>query len=145
MATSRWKQRDPLYRGDDASGVAVPDPSSSTSIVPHVLYFGGRGRYTPYTSTTESVEVAERFAGRRGAVWSTTVPRAVAEGAKHRSRWQLLQDLRGRGKGQAKWSNSFEVAQAASYVEQWSEHLLDWSGRPPSDISFAIGRTFRKS
>ena len=143
MASSRWRQRDPLYRGDDAAGVAVPDPSSTTSVVPHILYLGGRGRLTPYTSTTESKEVGAYFAGHRGTVWLATASGAVVAGAKHRSQGQLLQDLRGRGKGNARWSNSFEVAQAASYVEQWSEHLLDWSDVPPSAISLAIGRTFR--
>jgi hypothetical protein len=115
-----------------------------TGIVEHILYLGGRGRETPYSSTSESEEVAEHVAGPRGRVWETTVRGAAAEGAKHLPRKQLLQNLKGFGKGKAKWNDEFEVAQAARYVEEWVEHLLDWRAASPSTISDAVGRAVRK-
>jgi hypothetical protein len=57
---------------------------------------------------------------------------------------QLAQDLKGFGKGKAKWTNAWEVAQAASYVKRWGEHLLDWSAAPAATIRTAVGRTFKK-
>jgi hypothetical protein len=92
----------------------------------------------------KSRSVAETFAGPDGAVWSTKVSLAAAEGAKHLSRVQLAQDLKGFGKGKAKWTNAWEVAQAASYVKRWGEHLLDWSAAPAATIRTAVGRTFKK-
>jgi hypothetical protein len=44
-----WKKsRDPLFRGDCAAGVSVPDPVAGTSVVDHILYLGGAGRPTRY-------------------------------------------------------------------------------------------------
>lgn len=134
----------PLYRGDAAAGPAVPNPASKTSIVEHILYLGGRGRETPYSSTSESEDVAEHFAGPRGRVWQTSATRAAAEGARHLPRKQLLENLKGFGRGKAKWNDEFEIAQAARYVEEWSEHLLDWSATSPSAIRDAVSRAFRK-
>jgi hypothetical protein len=144
MNRTAWTVRDPLFRGDEASGVAVPSPSSKRSIVEHILYLGGRGRETPFTSTTESPEVATWFSGEEGLVWETTARQASSEGARHLSRKDLLHSLRGFGKGKAKWSDAFEVAQAARYVEEWSEHLFDWSTLSQARIGDAIRKTFRK-
>jgi hypothetical protein len=139
-----WKKIEPLFRGDDRVGPAVPDPSSNTGIVEHVLYLGGRGRKTPSSSTSESEEVAEHFAGARGQVWRTSASAASTAGAKHLARKQLLENLKGFGRGKAKWNDAFEVAQAARYVDEWSEHLLDCSGASASDIGDAVARAFRK-
>lgn len=146
MARAPWKKSDPLFRGDHSGGPDVPDPTATTSIVAHILYRGGCGRKTPYSSTTESDEVAEYFAGTRGRgqVWETTARRAEGEGSKHIPRKQLLQDLKGFGRGKTKWTDAFEVAQAARYVQEWSEHLLDWNAVAPARIAGAIKMTFRE-
>lgn len=122
----------------------MPEPTATLSIVAHILYMGGRGRATPYSSTTESDDVARYFAGPGGGVWETTPAAATREGAKHLPRKQLIQNLRRFGKGKAKWHDAWEVTQAANFVEQWSEHLLDWAGTPPATISTAVTRSFRK-
>jgi hypothetical protein len=139
-----WKKIEPLFRGDNSVGPVVPDPPSKTGIVEHILYLGGHGRKTPFSSTSESEEVAEHFAGPQGQVWKTSSSAATAEGAKHLPRKQLLENLKGFGRGKAKWNDAFEVAQAARYVDEWSEHLLDWSGTPTSTIGDAVTRAFRK-
>jgi hypothetical protein len=144
MARSIWKERDPLFRGDDAGGPALPDPEASLNLVAHILYLGGPGRRTPYSSTTESEEVAEHFARPGGAVFETSSARARSTGAGHIPRKRLLQDLRAYGKGLAKWTDAWEVAQARNYVEQWSEHLLDWRSVSPADIRKAISTAFRR-
>lgn len=121
-----WKSsRDPLLRGDARSGVRVPVPSADDSIVRHVLYLEGPGRETPYLSVSESFEAAKRFA-QDGTVWTTFVKKAAAHGVGHISRTELLSCMKGNGKGNAKWDDPFEVMQARRYVEQWSEHLLDF-------------------
>ena len=122
----------------------MPNPASKTGIVEHILFLEGRGRDTPYSSTTESEEVAEFFAGGGGRVWTTTVKAASAEGAAHLPRKQLLQNLKGFGKGKAKWHDAYEVAQAARYVEEWSEHLLGWRAVNPTSVDAAVRRAFRK-
>lgn len=99
-----------LLRGDSHEGVVVPTPGASTTIVEHILYLGSYGRETPFTSTTESLEAAEHFAGRHGAVWQTTTRRAEAAGAKHWSQAQLVSNLQGFGKGRARWNDRWEVA-----------------------------------
>jgi len=145
MPRNPWTIRQPLFRGDGTDGPAVPDPTSRLGIVEHVLYLGGAGRATPYTSTTEMFEVAEYFAGPTGRVWQTDAAAAAGAGAKHLPRKQLLQNLRGFGKGKAKWDNAFEVAQAAAYVAQWSEHLLDWTAVAVDLIEQKLRGAFRKA
>ena len=88
--------------------------------------------------------MADYFARPIGTVWETSVALATGQAAKHIQRTQLLQNLKGFGKGKAKWDDAWEVAQAANYVEQWSEHLLDWSKAQRTTIAAAVGRTFRK-
>ncbi len=138
-----WRTSDPLFRGDSADAPSTPDPISKLSIVAHILYLGSYGRATPYTSTTESVDYAEHFAGD-GAVWETLVSTAAERGAKHWPRKTLLENLRGFGRGKAKWTDKWEVAQAALNVARWSEHLLDWSGSDEADMSKRMTATFRK-
>ncbi len=133
-----------LFRGDSTDAVAVPDPASRTSIVEHILYLGGYGRETPFTSVTESEDAADHFAGSDGAVWLTAAPRATAAGAKHWSRRALLDNLRGFGKGRAKWRSAWDVAQARRYVAEWAEHLVDWSGVEAAEIGARIKTTFDK-
>jgi hypothetical protein len=111
-------------------------------VVRHVLYLEGPGRETPYLSTSEQREVAERFA-QAGGVWETSVAHANAEGIGHISRLELLGILRGNGKGAATWPNAFEVMQARRYVEQHAEHLLDY--RETSDAEAATKKIFVKS
>ncbi len=132
----------PLFRGDAKGSVAVPEPESTTGIVPHVLYLGGAGRSTRYTSVTDAREVAVHFAGPNGRVWSTDAARGVLAGARHISRQELTTLLKGFGRGDAKWTDAFEVAQARVYVERCSEHLLDWRGVAPPAIAAAIGKAF---
>lgn len=129
-----WKlSRDPLFRGDSSTGVQVPDPVADKSIVRHVLYLDGPGRLTPYVSTSESMSAAQHFAGRTGVVWSTTHSKACQQGVAHRPRKELLELLRGKGKGDAAWHSAFEVAQARRYVEEWDEHLFDFRDVPEPD------------
>jgi len=138
-----WKKsRDPLFRGDSAAGVARPEPSANDSIVAHILYLDGAGRSTPYQSTTESEEMAQHFAGRRGRVYRTTVKAAVARSVHHISRIELLKLLRGTGKGRAKWRSRFEVMQARRYVEMWAEHLLDYGDVAPEDVADIVAELY---
>lgn len=131
-----------LLRGDSADGVAVPDPEATTPIVAHVLYLGGPGRPTPFTSTTESRETARYFAGKDGRVWETSGPGAEIYGASHIDHDRLLRDLTGRGKGRCKHTNAWEVKQAKAYVVQWSEHLLDWTGIDRSEARDRVRAAF---
>lgn len=126
-----WRaSRDPLFRGDQRGGVQLPSPAADPSIVRHVLYLDGAGRPTPYLSTSEDREVAERFASRGGHVY-VTLPRSWgALGVGHVSQTDLLQMLRGKGKGRAAWSSALEVMQARRYVEESAEHLADFAGLP---------------
>lgn len=127
MASSSWKaNKDQLFRGDAESGVALPTPSAPSSIVRHVLYLEGYGRETLYLSGTESREIADRFAGADGHVYTGRPKDWVNLGVKHRSRKELLQLLRGKGKGDAEWPSAFEVMRARQYVEEWQEHLADF-------------------
>jgi hypothetical protein len=137
-----WRTADPLYRGDSKTGVGHPDPTAPLGIVEHVLYHGEIGRSTPFSSVSESKETAEHFAGRTGRIWRVARKAAVAQGAIHIPRSDLVQLLRGYGKGKAKWDDAFEVAQARAYVERWSEHLFDWAEVDPSSIPEAIRETF---
>ena len=139
-----WKMRDPLFRGDSKLAVTPPVPSTRLSVVAHILYLGGHGRPTPYTSVTELEATAEHFAGRAGAVWKTDVATAKHEAAGHISRDQLERDLKGTGKGRAKWTSAWEVAQARADVIRWSEHLFDWSGTPDEQAEAKMKATFRR-
>ncbi len=146
MPRSSWKSsRDPLYRGDTREDISRPDPRADPSIVRHVLYLDGAGRTTPYLSTTEERATAERFAGKSGHVYITSVPAWQKEDVNHRSRSELAQLLRGRGKGDARWPSAFEVMQARRYVEENAEHLADF--RPhaelsPEDLAELVERLF---
>jgi hypothetical protein len=144
----KWrKKKDPLYRGDGDAGVSVPVPDADSAIVRHILYLGGYGRETPYSSTTEVPEIAQRFA-KRGRVWKTTVAAASSAGVSHVARIELLELLKGTGKGKAAWGNAYEVLQARRYVEQHAEHLLDFSpldGSPKDDIEVVVSRIFDKA
>lgn len=125
---TKWKAaKDPLFRGDARSSPATPVPSADPSLVRHILYLGGAGRDSPYLSFTEDEIVAGRFAGSDGRIYSTTVRKLKARNINHISRHELLQLLRGKGKGRAVWGNAFEVMQARRYVEEHAEHLGDFS------------------
>lgn len=142
MATKKWNQaKDPLYRGDSKSSVDIPTPTANDSVVRHVMYFEGPGRETPYLSTTDRREVAEYFS-QKGAVWKTTVPIANASGVGHISNLELLDLMKGNGKGKAKWADASEVMTARKYVEEHSEHLLDF--RAVTDPNAAIKKIFTK-
>ncbi len=124
----KWKpSKDPLFRGDKKDRVCEPHVNADRSLVRHILYLEGPGRETPYLSCTEVEDVAEIFAGKEGAVWVTMLKKAQFLGIAHISKTELLTLLKGKGKGRAAWNSSFEVMQARRYVEQWSEHLLDFS------------------
>ncbi len=102
-------------------------PNANRSIVRHILFLDGAGRDTPYHSTSESRENAKYFAGELGGIYRTFVSRAADNAVRHISRIELLRLLRGTGQGDAAWPSALEVMQARRYVEQWSEHLLDFS------------------
>ncbi len=142
MKQQKWKaSKDPLFRGDLTAGVRLPVPAADDSLVRHILYFEGPGRETPYLSTTENLVTAHRFAGS-GAVWETSVSAAKARSIAHISNSELLASLKGNGKGKAKWSDAFEVMQARRYVEQWSEHLLDFRGQ--QELKATVAEIFRR-
>jgi hypothetical protein len=126
MKRGAWGIDDPLFRGDGADGVGLPVPDAPTSLVRHVLYLEGAGRKTPYVSTTEDEETAERFAGKTGRVWHALVTRFQAAGLRYISNSELLGLLRGKGKGDAAWPKASEVQRARAYAEQWAEHLVDF-------------------
>jgi len=134
----------PLYRGDNTEAVCVPDPTAGTGIVAHILYLDGPGRPTPFTSTTEDRDAAAHFAGRLGRVWNTDPPTAMAEGASHIPLNRLLSDLKGSGRGECRWTDPWEVAQARVYAERWREHLLDWRAVTPVDITARVKASFRR-
>jgi hypothetical protein len=142
MKSKSWKaSKDPLFRGDVAHGVRPPVSTANDSFVRHVLYLEGPGRETPYLSTSEDLETAKRF-GPDGAVWITQVARAKAASVGHIGNSELLNALKGNGKGKAKWPDPFEVMQARRYVEQWSEHLLDF--RKVQDTAAVAAAIFQK-
>lgn len=137
----KWKPaKDPLFRGIFKEGVRPPTPDANESIVRHILYLEGPGRETPYLSTTESQEVAEHFAGASGLVWQTKVSKFKEVSINHLSKSELLDMMKGNGKGKAKWDSPYEVMQARHYVEQWSEHLLDC--RELGDAAAAVDQVF---
>lgn len=143
MADSRrWRTTDPLFRGDDAASVRPPTPAADASVVRHILYLEGPGRETPYLSVTEDLDTAARFA-QPGGLWQTSVTQARHVGVAHLSNKELLQLLKGPGKGLANWPDPFEVMQARRYVEQWSEHLMDF--RQVSDPAATVASMFVKS
>lgn len=141
-----WKaSRDPLFRGDGAGGVCLPTPAADDSIVRHLLYLDGAGRQTPYLSTTEDRAVAERFAGASGQVYATAVPTWAPRGVAHVPRTELLQNLKGKGKGRAAWPSALEVMQARRYVEESAEHLADFRGVDSADLNEVCGSLFSKA
>ena len=127
MPSKPWKLQKPLFRGDSASSVSRPNPEAPKNIVRHIMYYEGAGRETPYLSTSEQEDLARHFAGRSGVVWQTTVTQARAHKVTHISKTELMALLDGKGKGRATWPSALIVAQARRYVEQWAEHLLDFS------------------
>ena len=135
---------EPLFRGDSDAAVAVPNPAAKTGIVEHILYLGSYGRETPFTSTTDSEDAAGHFAGPHGAVSHTDNACAATAGAKHWPKKMLLENLQGFGKGRAKWTDKWQVAQARCSVARWSEHLLDWSDVAAADIAARVQSTFDK-
>ena len=134
--------RTKLYRGDSRAGVAVPDPGSKTPVVAHVLYLGGAGRSTPFSSVSGRREAASHFAGTRGKVWETDSATALAMNARHIENLQLMADLRGVGKGICRGPNAVSVASARVYVERWNEHLLHWCDVDQANIGAAIAKSF---
>jgi hypothetical protein len=133
-STKKWRSsKHPLLRGDSKSGVQVPAPDADEAIVRHILYLEGPGRDTPYLSTSEERAAAEFFA-HGGAVWGTFVGKAKDNGVRHIGNSELLHQMQGNGKGKAKWHDAFEVMQARRYVEEWSEHLLDFRGVSEPDM-----------
>ena len=144
----RWRhQRDPLLRGDHVDHVGLPTPAADQSIVRHVLYLEGAGRESPYLSTTELEEAARYFAGE-GRVWKTMLRTIRAEGLGHVSRRELLDLLKGTGKGRARWRSALEVAQARRYAEQWFEHLIDFAPLSPiaePELRTVVDRCFDKA
>jgi hypothetical protein len=125
---SKWKlSKDSLFRGDAKDGVRPASHGSTKSLVRHILFLDGPGRLTPYLSFTESDEIAGLFAGKNGRTYETLPREWQDHGIKHRPRKELQDLLKGSGKGDAAWPDSFEVAQARRNVEEHLEHLADFS------------------
>lgn len=125
--TRSLKKDKALFRGDDPAGVTIPVPAADASLVRHILYLGGKGRETPYLSTSEDRTSAEVF----GAVWETSHNKVKAEehrGVRVRAYTELLAVLQGRGHGDAGGYSPFQVSQARKFVERHLEHLLDFRG-----------------
>jgi hypothetical protein len=128
MVEQSWKlKRDPVYRGDRMREVSLPVPSASRSIVRHVLFLEGFGRSTPYLSASELRATADFFAGPGGKTYIGRPVEWPRLDVRHRSRKELVQLLRGTGKGDAEWPSAFEVLRARQYVEEWQEHLADFT------------------
>lgn len=148
MPKASWKMtRDPLFRGDSASGVSIPRPSANRSIVRHILYLEGFGRETPYLSASEVRATAEYFAGPEGDIYVGRPKEWPVLGVKHRSRKELLQLLRGKGRGDAEWPSAFEVLRAHQYVEESQEHLADFTSAEHlslRELQATVGRVFSK-
>lgn len=143
MADKKWKQsKDPLFRGDHGDSICIPTPTADESVIRHVMYLEGPGRETPYLSTTERREVADRFS-QAGGIWETSVSVAKSNDVNHLSNSELLGLMKGNGKGLAQWTSAFEVMQARRYAEENSEHLLDF--RAVDDPKIAIEKIFKKS
>ncbi|MFZ4703446.1 MAG: hypothetical protein ACOYMG_25675 [Candidatus Methylumidiphilus sp.] len=68
------------------------------------------------------------------------VSKLKERGITHLNKADLLTMLKGNGKGKAKWDSPYEVMQARRYVEQWSEHLLDF--REIEDAAVAVSQVF---
>ncbi|MEP7120769.1 MAG: hypothetical protein ABJE95_07665 [Byssovorax sp.] len=99
----------------------------------HILYLDGAGRETQYHSTSEERDAASHFAGQTGGrVYETMVATVQAAGVRHISKIELLGLLQGTGHGDANWPSAYEVMTARRYVEQWSEHLINY-GELPDD------------
>lgn len=147
MRARSWSPKDSLFRGDGKSP-AIPTPSADASIVRHILYLGGFGRETPYSSTTESPEIARRFASDNGTVWEARVAVAKVHSVRHVSRADLSLQLRGKGRGRATWTSAFEVLQARAFVERWREHLLDFTSltdKTDPELQLVVGKVFSES
>ena len=143
MAQAPWKlKRDPLLRGDQRGGVALPSPDADRSLVRHILFLEGYGRLTPYLSASESRATATRFAGSTGTVYIGHPETWTNVGVKHRSRKELLQLLKGKGKGDAEWHSAFDVMRAHQYVEEWQEHLADFSAVDTADLEAVAATVF---
>ena len=119
------KKVDPLFRGDGADAVWVPNPVADPSLIRHILYIGGYGRESPYLSTSSEESSAGRFAAG-GRVWKTTGELAERLGAKHLSQSDLETILKSSTKGRARWDNAWQRLQARKYVELHAEHLIDF-------------------
>jgi hypothetical protein len=124
--------------------LTTPTPSANKSIVRHILYLEGQGRETPYLSSTEHEDTARRFAGRNGTVFHGAPKNWSGSAVKHRSRKELLELLRGKGKGDAEWHSALEVLRASQYVEEHAEHLADFSGIHPENAQAAANTVFKK-
>lgn len=147
MSRSQWGIEDPLFRGDDKEGVRLPEPGAPSSIVRHILYLEGAGRSTPYASTSEDEEIAAMFAGKDGRVWHTLLERIEAASLRYISKGELLDLLRGKGKGDAGWPRAHEVQQARAYVESWGEHLVDFrelKGKSIVEVGEVVSALFTK-
>jgi hypothetical protein len=141
------KNVDPLFRGDRADAVAMPDAAADPSLVRHILYRGGYRRATPYLSTSSSDHVAQRFAGRDGRVWRTSGAAAEAGGANHLSQKELDTILKASKRGRARWPNAHERLLARKYVELHAEHLIDFVPfkREVSGVAEAVRAMFEKA
>ena len=88
------------------------------------------------------------FAGKGGRIYLGLPAKWSPTGVRHRSRKELLQLLRGTGKGDAKWASAYEVMRARQYVEEWQEHLADFtsvSTMDETELRHLVDRLFTAS
>jgi hypothetical protein len=141
------KKADPLFRGDQADAVSTPHPAADPSLVRHILYLGGYGRESPYLSTSSDESSASAFAAGGGRVWQTSGQRAEQLGTKHISQAELQVTLKSSKTGRARWPNARQRLQARLYVEQHSEHLIDFIPfkKSPATVGQAVQAMFEKA
>jgi hypothetical protein len=126
--------------------VSLPCPQANRSIDRHVLYLEGYGRETPYLSASEDRHMASHFAASEGKLYIAYPKQWSTLGVAHRSRKELLQLLHGHGKGDAEWPSAFEVMRARQYVEEWQEHLADFTAAGDAtaqSLRAVVDRVFR--
>jgi hypothetical protein len=107
----------------------------------------GPGRDTPYLSTTEHEETARYFAGEEGGIYETTKANCQEHEVGHISRKDLLDLLKGDGKGNARWDSKRDILRARAYVEEHAEHLLDFrkfQTLTPEKIETLVKKIFKK-
>ncbi|MBK5938188.1 hypothetical protein [Halochromatium roseum] len=92
--------------------------------------------------------MASHFAASEGSIYIAYPKQWPTLGVAHRPRKELLQLLRGHGKGDAAWPSAYEVMRARQYVEEWQEHLADFTAAADAtaqSLRERVDRIFRST